>query len=169
LPTEKDLNRVFTRIRSITIGPESIKVVYLGELAGFHYGKIVEARARYVASTRKPFPFPKNRHCVYRIEDEDFDSFTVSEDGIYFEKGWYPLPNDYEVGASLFSSKCILSVEDHPIEDMFGTEIQEGDTYYVLGDQVVLDQNMDDYILEILKGEIHQAKSPSTAATVKGH
>ena len=95
------MNQVFTRIRKLTIGPGSIKVIYLGKLAGFYYGKIVEAQATHVSSTGEPFPFPKYRYCNYRIEDEDFDSFTVSEDGIHFKKDWYPLPDYFVIGTSL--------------------------------------------------------------------
>ncbi|MGG2053077.1 hypothetical protein ABFY48_01670 [Lysinibacillus pakistanensis] len=50
------------------------------------------------------------------------------------------------------------TVEDHPIEDMYGSEIREGDIYYIFGESVVLEGNLDDYITEHLKGEIHLAK-----------
>lgn len=50
------------------------------------------------------------------------------------------------------------TVEDYPIEDMYGTEIQKGDIYYIFGESVVLESNLDDYITEHLKGDIRLAK-----------
>ncbi|QEA00844.1 hypothetical protein D0439_20250 [Lysinibacillus fusiformis] len=50
------------------------------------------------------------------------------------------------------------AVKDHPIEDLFGTEIQKGDIYYIFGESVVLESNLDDYLTEHLKGEMILAK-----------
>lgn len=94
---EKKINQIYTKIRSTTIGQEIIKVVYMGDLNGFHYGKVIEAEARYVKSSGQPHPYPKYRHCSYRINDEDGDSFTVSDNGITFYKGFYPVPDNFEL------------------------------------------------------------------------
>lgn len=53
---------------------------------------------------------------------------------------------------------CLKTVEDYPIEDMYGTEIQKGDIYYIFGESVVLESNLDDYLTEHLKGEMLLAK-----------
>lgn len=53
---------------------------------------------------------------------------------------------------------CLKTVEDYPIEDMYGSEIRKGDIFYSFGESVVLESNLDDYITEHLKGEIHLAK-----------
>lgn len=39
-------------------------------------------------------------------------------------------------------------VEDHPIEDVFGLEIYPGDTYWVFGNDVVNDLNLNRYLTE---------------------
>lgn len=95
---QKELNRIYTRIRSTTIGPEKIKVVYLGKLAGFHFGHVIVAEARFVQSTGKKHPYPKYRHCSYRIDDEDGDAFEISKDGINFYEGFYPVPDYFDLG-----------------------------------------------------------------------
>lgn len=102
--TNKELEKVRVKIRSSTTGREVIKVVYLGKVSGFHFGKVIEAKPRYVTSTGKEFPYPKWKHCVYRIEDQDGDTFTVSDDGITFYEGFYPVPDSFELG-SLFDSE----------------------------------------------------------------
>jgi len=95
---EKDLEKMYVKVRSSTIGQDKIKVVYLGNLGGFHFGKVIEAKARHVTSSGKKFPYPKRKHCDYRIDDEDGDSFPVSDDGINFYKGFYPVPDDFDLG-----------------------------------------------------------------------
>lgn len=43
------------------------------------------------------------------------------------------------------------TVEDHPIEDFFGSEIQEGDKYFKDGaGRTVLEENIDDYLIEVV-------------------
>jgi hypothetical protein len=37
---------------------------------------------------------------------------------------------------------------DHPIEDVYGCEIQQGDRYFVFGQDVVLKENLTDYLIE---------------------
>lgn len=37
---------------------------------------------------------------------------------------------------------------DHPIEDLYGCEIQQGDRYFVFGQDVVLKENLTDYLIE---------------------
>lgn len=48
-------------------------------------------------------------------------------------------------------------VEDYPTEDVFGTEILPGDTYFKFGEIIVLSQNIDDYILEHLNADVFKA------------
>lgn len=95
--TEKELTKLYVKVRSTTIGPKKIKVIYLGNSGGFHFGEVVEAKARHVSSTGKKHPYPKYRHCDYRIVDEDGDVFPVSTDGISFYKGFYPVPENFEL------------------------------------------------------------------------
>lgn len=53
----------------------------------------------------------------------------------------------------------IQHVEDHPIEDMFGTEIRPGDGYFILADGQVVDAvNVEDYLIEIVKAQAFIAK-----------
>lgn len=42
----------------------------------------------------------------------------------------------------------IKAVEDHPIEDVFGTEIFPGDMYWVFGNDVVNHINLQKYLIE---------------------
>jgi len=37
---------------------------------------------------------------------------------------------------------------DHPIEDCYGCEIQQDDKYFVFGQDVVLKENLTDYLIE---------------------
>lgn len=37
---------------------------------------------------------------------------------------------------------------DHPIEDFYGCEIQQDDKYFVFGQDVVLKENLADYLIE---------------------
>lgn len=71
--------KILDHLRSSTIGPKKIKVVYLGKLGGFYYGKVIEAKARYVKNSCRAYPHPKWERCEYEIEDEDGDSYAVSE------------------------------------------------------------------------------------------
>lgn len=48
-------------------------------------------------------------------------------------------------------------VEDYPTEDIFGTEIIPGDTYFKFGEIIVLAQNIDDYLLEHLNADVFKA------------
>lgn len=89
---------MFIKVRSATLGQEKIKVVYLGKLGGLHFGQVIEAEARHVTSSGKKHPYPKHQHCDYRIDDEDGDSFPISDDGINFYEGFYPVPNHFDLG-----------------------------------------------------------------------
>lgn len=47
---------------------------------------------------------------------------------------------------------------DHPIEDMFGSEIQTGDTWFEdKAGRVVLEENMEDYLVEVVGVEFFKA------------
>lgn len=99
----KTLKQVQDLIRSQFINRESIRVVYLGRISNFKYGIVQEAVARYATkSTEFDYPYPQYLHCEFNIVDSDGDSFTVSRDGIEFKKDFYPLPDNFEVGADLF-------------------------------------------------------------------
>jgi len=99
----KTLKQVQDLVRSQFINSESIKVVYLGRIANFKHGIVQEAVARYATkSTEFDYPYPQYLHCEFNIIDSDGDSFTVSRDGIEFKKDFYPLPDNFEVGADLF-------------------------------------------------------------------
>ncbi|EOO62745.1 hypothetical protein IKE_05611 [Bacillus cereus VD196] len=37
---------------------------------------------------------------------------------------------------------------DHPIEDVYGDEIMQGDVYYKFGDYIVLEYNLKPYLIE---------------------
>lgn len=57
------------------------------------------------------------------------------------------------------TTKEIQHVEDHPVEDMFGTEIHPGDGYFILPNGQVVDAvNVEDYFIEILKAVAFIAK-----------
>lgn len=42
----------------------------------------------------------------------------------------------------------IKTVDDHPIEDVFGTEIWPGDLYWIFGNDVVNGLNLQRYLIE---------------------
>ena len=45
----------------------------------------------------------------------------------------------------------IKHVEDHPVEDMFGTEITPGDGYFVTPSGQIIDSvNVEDYLIEVV-------------------
>ena len=57
------------------------------------------------------------------------------------------------------SSEISIEVEnDHPIEDHFGSEIQTGDIWFEdkVG-RVVLQDNMEDYLIEVVGAEFFKA------------
>lgn len=101
-----DQNKLEVFVRSQMLNAEVIRVIYLGKKQGWHYGKIIDAKARFVKGTGKPFPFPKKMYSQYQIIDEDYDLYTVSADGINFEKDWYPIP-------ALSSIDQLLEKEKH--------------------------------------------------------
>ena len=90
---EKELKKLQDKLRSSTIGSETIDVIYMGRFGGFHYGKVIQAKARHVTGTGKPYPYPKWKHCDYRITDEDGDAYPISDNGTEFKKGFYPVGN----------------------------------------------------------------------------
>lgn len=53
----------------------------------------------------------------------------------------------------------IKTVEDHPIEDVFGDEIWPGDVYWVFGKDVVNNINLKKYLIEKQNVECYQAQS----------
>ncbi|MFC4712267.1 YqaI family protein [Planococcus dechangensis] len=66
----------------------------------------------------------------------------------------------YPVTDSRFeSSEISIEVEnDHPIEDHFGSEIQSGDTWFEdKAGRVVLQDNMEDYLIEVVGAEFFKA------------
>jgi len=53
----------------------------------------------------------------------------------------------------------IEHVEDHPVEDMFGTEIDPGDGYFIDGNGLVIYAgNAEDYLIEVVGCEAFIAK-----------
>lgn len=52
----------------------------------------------------------------------------------------------------------MASENNYPIEDSFGTEIHSGDKYFVIGDSIVLEDNIEDYLIEVLNAEPKQAE-----------
>ncbi len=50
----------------------------------------------------------------------------------------------------------IKHVEDHPIEDIFGSEILPGDTYWIFNGVIVNDLNLRVYLLERQQVECFQ-------------
>lgn len=67
----------------------------------------------------------------------------------------YP-SNDY--------SEYETHVEDHPTEDEMGSEIKPGDRYFVinegdkLGEVVLLEDNVEDFLIERLEAKAYTAK-----------
>lgn len=53
-------------------------------------------------------------------------------------------------------------------KDMFGKEIKEGDSYFVVNDKAVHIDSMEDYFIEKLGATVHERKKPLTAGTVNG-
>lgn len=92
------MRKLRDKVRSQFINHRKIKVVYLGQYGGFHFGKVIEASARFVGDSGLDYPFPKHAHIHFQINDEDGDVFTVSEDGIHFSSDWYPVSDDCPLG-----------------------------------------------------------------------
>lgn len=51
----------------------------------------------------------------------------------------------------------LKQVENHPIEDVFGTEIWPGDVYWLFGKEVVSGYNLQKYLIEKLQIECFRA------------
>ncbi|MCZ6942402.1 hypothetical protein EJ131_18045 [Bacillus mycoides] len=49
-------------------------------------------------------------------------------------------------------------VDDHPIEDFYGVEIRKDDTYYMFGQDVVLEHNLKMYLIEKYEVPCFQAQ-----------
>lgn len=48
-------------------------------------------------------------------------------------------------------------VEDHPVEDFSGTEIQSGDNYFEIGGNIILVENIEDFLIEHLGAKLYKA------------
>ena len=60
---------------------------------------------------------------------------------------------------SNYEKNEIEHVEDHPTEDMFGTEIAPGDGYFITPSGQVIDSvNVEDYLIEVVGCEAFIAK-----------
>lgn len=94
--SEEVIKQMCDKLRSSTVGEKKIKVIYFGESGGFNFGNVIEAKARHVAPTGEKYPYPKWKHCKYQIKDEGGDTFTVSDDGVSFHKGFYPVTDDFK-------------------------------------------------------------------------
>ncbi|PEZ60904.1 YqaI family protein [Bacillus cereus] len=46
------------------------------------------------------------------------------------------------------AEKQLVKETDHPIEDVYGDEIMQGDVYYKFGDYIVLEYNLKPYLIE---------------------
>ncbi|EEM02467.1 YqaI family protein [Bacillus pseudomycoides] len=49
-------------------------------------------------------------------------------------------------------------VADHPIEDVFGDEILSGETYFVFGEHIVLEENLKSYLIQHYSIDCFQAQ-----------
>ncbi|PID15573.1 hypothetical protein CSV63_07265 [Sporosarcina sp. P34] len=94
---EEEVKKLKDKLRSGSVGRSAIRVIYLGRKGGWHYGKVIEAIPRHVQKSGLPYPFPKWRHCDYRIVDEDGDPFPISEHGTILHDGFYFVPDDFEI------------------------------------------------------------------------
>ena len=102
LENDKELKKVLDKIRSGVAGPTTLKVMYVGKrYGGFHYGKVIEATARHAKRSNSDYPFPKYCTNGWQIDDEDGDSYTISNDGETFERDWVVVPDHYEMGTVL--------------------------------------------------------------------
>ncbi|MED1408051.1 hypothetical protein [Bacillus paramycoides] len=54
--------------------------------------------------------------------------------------------------------KQTIKEPDHPIEDVFGYEIETDDVYYKIGEHIVLEQNLKTYLIELQNVECFQAQ-----------
>lgn len=102
LEGDKELRKVLDKIRSEVAGPTTLKVMYVGKrYGGFHYGKVIEATVRHAIRTNENYPYPKYQTHGWKIDDEDGDSYTISNDGEIFERDWVVVPDHYEIGTVL--------------------------------------------------------------------
>lgn len=53
-------------------------------------------------------------------------------------------------------------------KDMFGMLIKEGDGYFMVGNQIVHIDSMEDYFIEVLGATVHERKKPLTVGAVNG-
>ena len=55
--------------------------------------------------------------------------------------------------------KANYRAEDHPVEDMFGSEIRQGDKYFIDENRnAVLMENIRDYVQEVMGAVFYEAK-----------
>lgn len=48
--------------------------------------------------------------------------------------------------------------EDHPIEDFMGTELQAGDRYFQIDDDIIYEENVEEYLISRMGARTYRAK-----------
>lgn len=64
---------------------------------------------------------------------------------------------DFKQFANLEDYQGIDRVVDYPIEDFTGTEIKSGDTYFLVKGEIVLESNIEDFLIERFCAKSYQA------------
>lgn len=62
--------------------------------------------------------------------------------------------------------KRIKHVEDHPVEDVLGSEIQNEDVYFVFGNEVVLEENLKDYLFKNKNVECYRVQKQNATGSI---
>lgn len=68
------------------------------------------------------------------------------------------LSNVDAILAESVNEKPSVKQDDHPIEDVFGEEVQTDDIYYKFGQDIVLEHNLKTYLIEQQQVECFQAQ-----------
>lgn len=119
------------------------------ESKGYKFSSLAyKAIEREIIKEIIKFSRAKRNGIVYSFEDHIADNLTIG-DTIFDTKNF----SRFGIGVNGMSN----FVEDYPTEDVFGTEILPGDTYFKFGEIIVLSQNIDDYILEHLNADVFKA------------
>ncbi|HDR6754804.1 TPA: hypothetical protein QCV70_001620 [Bacillus cereus] len=71
--------------------------------------------------------------------------YTGANEKVLFHIG---LSNIDAIFVEDIAEKQLVKETDHPIEDVYGDEIMQGDVYYKFGDYIVLEYNLKPYLIE---------------------
>ncbi|PEL22502.1 YqaI family protein [Bacillus toyonensis] len=81
--------------------------------------------------------------------------YTGANEKVPFHIG---LSNVDAIFVEAMDEEKAIKQDDHPIEDVFGEEVQMDDVYYKFGQDIVLEHNLKTYLVEQHQVECFQAQ-----------